>query len=221
MTALTVIKGIFGLAIIGIANLNVPASARNPIIANQGINDPHIHIFGDTAYLYATKDKSKDNKTFVMNEWTVWSSEDLVNWKAENFIDPAETYIGPGFDSAWAIDAAQANGKTYVYFSEAARQTGVVVGDGPAGPWREALGKPLLTADMTPTHEYDPSNRYFRDSFISYIHYRADGTITPIRVNGIGVGEYDASGPIEAEEFFYARGAEKKRLWKSAVTLSY
>lgn len=327
--------------------------ARNPIIANQGVNDPHIHIFGDTAYLYASHDKSEHNDTFVMEDWQAWSSDDLVNWRLRSTLDPDQTYLRdqPEFSSAWATDVAEKNGKYYWYFSEANRQTGVVVGDTPTGPWRDPLGGPFLHEELTPTHEYDPGlysegderfiifgvwdyylarlggdmvslaeeprkievrgaqgpytfskgtpfdgrltddkpflhkqgdlyylswgafyatskslygpydfrgvvitedsfptglssptwptgpqqgrhgsfftwngqtyfaycdisqsgNRYFRDTFISYVHYRADGSIAPIRVDLVGVGEYDASlGAIEAEEFFANSGFEKR-----------
>lgn len=334
-------------ALLAVAIVSAPAPARNPIIANQGVNDPHIHIFGETAYLYASHDKSPYSKSFVMEDWQVWKSKDLVHWELASTLLPAQTYIGPNFTSAWATDVAEKNGKYYWYFSQGAEQTGVVVGDTPAGPWRDPLGKPLLAADLTPTHEYDPgilsvgddryivfgvfdyyiakladdmtslaeaprkidivgargpysdvttgpfagkntddkaflherggkyylswgafyaigdtpygpytyagtileqdsfapgydkptwphgfrqgrhgsfftwhgqwyyaycdisksANRYFRDSFISYVHYRDDGTIAPIRVDGVGVGEYDAAaGPIEAEDFFLTRG---------------
>lgn len=45
--------------------------------------------------------------------------------------------------------------------------------------------------------------RYFRSSFISYVHYKENGEIAPIRVDGTGVGRYDADkGIIEAEDFF-------------------
>jgi hypothetical protein len=54
-------------------------------------------------------------------------------------------------------------------------------------------------------------NRYFRDTFISYIHYKENGEMALIRVDGIGVGEYDANnGIIEAEDFFKASGVAKK-----------
>lgn len=332
--------------------LSTPAQAGNPIIANQGVNDPHIHIFGDTAYLYASHDKSAENTDFVMEDWQVWSSTDLVNWQLRSTLSPKQTYLRdqPGFASAWATDVAERNGRYYWYFSEANRQTGVVVGDSPVGPWRDPLGAPFLKQDLTPTHEYDPGlfaegddryiifgvwdyymarlgdnmvslaekprkidiegargpytftkgtpfdgkltddkpflhkhgdlyylswgafyatskelygpyeyrgavitdesfptglssptwptgpqqgrhgsfftwngqtyfaycdisqsgNRYFRDTFISYVHYRSDGSIAPIRVDLTGVGEYLASSsPIEAEEFFARSGFAK------------
>ena len=53
-------------------------------------------------------------------------------------------------------------------------------------------------------------SRFFRNSFISYVHYRENGKITPIRVDGTGVGQYDAStGSIEAEDYFKASGITK------------
>ena len=335
------------------ALLAAPVLAGNPIISNQGVNDPHIRIFGDTAYLYASHDKSPRNQDFVMEDWQVWSSDDLVNWRLRSTLYPDQTYLRdqPGFSSAWATDVGEKNGKYYWYFSEANRQTGVVMGESPVGPWSDPLGAPLLTADLTDTHEYDPGlfaegddrfilfgvwdyylarlagdmislaetprkiairgaqgpytfakgtpfdgrltddkpflhkygdlyylswgafyataaqvygpyeyrgaviadesfptglsaptwpvgprqgrhgsffewhgqtyfaycdisqsgNRYFRDTFISYVHYRADGSIAPIRVDRTGVGEYDASGgAIEAEEFFANTGFSKR-----------
>ena len=53
-------------------------------------------------------------------------------------------------------------------------------------------------------------NRYFRDSFISYIHYKENGEMETIRVDGIGVGQYDANiGYIEAEDYFKADNIKK------------
>jgi beta-xylosidase len=103
----------------------------------------------------ATHDKSAKNKGFLMEDWWLWSSDDLVNWKLEYTLKPEETYIGKPFEQCWATDIVKRNGKFYWYFSEANKQTGVVVGDSPSGPWKDLLGKPLLTSEMTPTHEYD------------------------------------------------------------------
>ena len=323
--------------------LSASVFAENPIVPAMGLNDPHVHIFNDKAYVYATHDKSSKNEKFIMEDWWIWSSTDLVNWELESVLDPADTYIGAGFQSAWATDAAYRNGKYYWYFSELNEQTGVVVGDSPVGPWEDPLGKPFLAKDLTPTHEYDISviedkcihyavfgvwdyyiarmgddmislaetprkitvnnpvgpygedstddkpfvhqrngifylswgafyatsdniygpydyrgvilntesfapgydaptwphgfkqgrhgsffewhnqwyfaycdisqtgNRYFRDTFISYVHYKDNGDIAPIRVDGIGVGEYDADkGRIEAEDYFTAENAFKR-----------
>ncbi|WP_202963280.1 hypothetical protein [Jejuia pallidilutea] len=65
--------------------------AQNPIVPNVGLNDPHIHIFNDTAYVYASHDKSINNKKFIMEDWWVWSSPDLVNWTKRSVLNPKDT----------------------------------------------------------------------------------------------------------------------------------
>ncbi|GGZ25108.1 glycoside hydrolase [Echinicola pacifica] len=338
------------LAIIVFSTVSI-AQAQNPIVPNMGLNDPHIRIFNDTAYLYASHDKSMDNKGFLMEDWWIWSSPDLVNWTQRSVLDPSETYIGAGFSKCWATDIGTKDGKYFWYFSQGNDQTGLVVGDSPTGPWKDVLGKPLLTEEMTPTHEYDISifeeegehyiifgvwdyyiaklgedmmslaekprkipinnprgpynpdgknkekptddkpfmhqyngkyylswgcfyamsdqlygpyeyagkvineesfvqghesptwpngflqgrhgsffewhnqwyyaycdmsqtgNRWFRDTFISYVHYLENGEMAPIRIDSVGVGRYRADlGLLQAEDYFRAEGIIKKSL---------
>lgn len=135
--------------------LSCIVNAQNPIIPNRGANDPHIRIIDGKAYLSASHDKSIDNDKFIMEDWWLWSSDDLVSWKLESILKPEDTYIGKPFASCWATDIVKRNGKYYWYFSEGNQQSGVVVADSPTGPWIDPLGKPLLTEDMTPTDEYD------------------------------------------------------------------
>jgi len=48
---------------------------------------------------------------------------------------------------------------------------------------------------------------YFRNSVLSYIHYRDNGDIAPVRLDGVGVGRYDAAlGKVEAEDYFKLTG---------------
>ncbi len=52
--------------------------------------------------------------------------------------------------------------------------------------------------------------RFFRSAFISYLHYKENGEMAPIRVDGTGVGQYDATkGNIEAEDYFAASQIQK------------
>ena len=125
----------------------------NPIIPGCGVADPHIRIDNDRAYLYAGHDKSPGHTKFVMEDWWVWSSPDLVNWKHEGTLCPEDTYIGKPFDQCWATDAIARNGKYYWYFSEGSQRTGVVVSDTPVGPWRDPLGKPMIATEWA----YDPA----------------------------------------------------------------
>jgi len=128
----------------------------NPILPGCGVCDPHVRIFNNTAYLYATHDIAPDKTRFVTEDWWVWSSPDLVHWKHESTLRPEQTYIGAGFQACYATDATERNGKYYWYFSEGYEHTGVVVGDTPAGPWHDPLGRPLIGDGFVPVLAYDP-----------------------------------------------------------------
>lgn len=129
---------------------------NNPIVPKKGVCDPHIHIFGDRAYLYASHDKSISNTTWCMSDWQIWSSGDLVNWRYESTVRPEDTYIGES-DGCWATDAAYKNGKYYFYFSNKNIDTGVAVSDNPGKGFVDALGKPFLEKELTPSLQYDPT----------------------------------------------------------------
>jgi hypothetical protein len=63
-------------------------------------------------------------------------------------------------------------------------------------------------------------NRYFRDTFVSYVHYRANGEIAPVRVDGVGVGEYRPGlGKIEAEDYFKAQNVAKQEAKEGGFVL--
>ena len=131
-----------------------PAAA---IIPGQGICDPHIHIFNGKAYLFATHDRGPDQPVFRMDDWRIYSSDDLVNWTLETTIRPEDTFLGK-CEECYATDAAERNGNYYFYFSHQQYQTGVMVSEhGPAGPYRDALGEPLLPPGIADTPSYDPT----------------------------------------------------------------
>lgn len=54
-------------------------------------------------------------------------------------------------------------------------------------------------------------NPYYRESIMAYVHYRDNGNIAPVRIDSLGVGQYDATNPsIEAEDYFKGVRAEKR-----------
>lgn len=52
-------------------------------------------------------------------------------------------------------------------------------------------------------------NRYYRGSWISYIHYRENGEIAPIEITTDAVGRYSADKTISAANFTQATGIQK------------
>ena len=82
------------------------SGASNPVVTNQSIADPHVHIFEGRAYMYAGRDKDPNSPHFEMPDWHVRSSSDLVHWRDETVIRPNQTYMGPGSLNCWAVDVA-------------------------------------------------------------------------------------------------------------------
>lgn len=131
-------------------------NADNPVVKGKGHGDPHIRIFNDKVYIYVSHDVDPNAKDFVMRDWYVLSSDDMIKWDVKCILKAEDTYIGAN-DHCWAVDAASRNGKYYLYFSEWNRQTGVAVCDTPDGKFKDALNGPLLPENISPTREYDPA----------------------------------------------------------------
>jgi len=82
-------------------------------LLGKGICDPHIRIFNNKAYLYASHDLSPENSGFVMPDWWIWSSDDLVHWQYESSLKPEDTYIGEPSNGCWATDVLEKGGRYY------------------------------------------------------------------------------------------------------------
>lgn len=162
--------------------------AQNPIIKNMGVSDPHIRVFNDTLFLYSGHDANPKAKTWVMKDWRVFSSTDLINWKHRTTISPESNYMDNNSTDCWASDAAVKNGKYYFYFSDRKRGVGVMKAPQPTGPFADALGKPLVS----PMH--DPTVFIEKDSLkTAYLIYgdKAGGGfhITQLNADMISVAE--------------------------------
>jgi hypothetical protein len=65
------------------------------------------------------------------------------------------------------------------------------------------------------------TSSHYRDSVISYLHYRDNGEIDPIYIDRLGVGQYDAGqSRIEAANYFSAQGVTQKECPEGGFELS-
>lgn len=142
-------KGLSILALIIISIIQV--FADNPIIKNIGMSDPHIRVFNDTVYLFSGHDEDPDDRLWVMREWRVFSTTDLINWKQETIISTKDNYMPDNSKDCWAGDAISRNGKYYFYFSDQKRSIGVMTSNSAGGHYKDALGKPLVAPMHDPT----------------------------------------------------------------------
>jgi hypothetical protein len=128
----------------------------NPIADGIGLTDPHVFIHDGRAYLFATHDFAPDNSTYLMKNWWVWTSDDLLHWTLASYLKPENTFLGKPFNDCWATFGVFRNNQWYFYFSAGQNEIGVVTAPSVEGPWTDPLGKPLIAKGLTPTQQRDP-----------------------------------------------------------------
>jgi beta-xylosidase len=133
-----------------------PAKFNNPIIKDQYTGDPAALVYKDKVYLYAGHDEAPNDFHFYkMNEWVVYSSSDMKKWESHPVPLKASEFKWASGD-AWASQVIERNGKFYWYVTVShgtipGKSIGIAISDNPTGPFKDALGKALITNDMT-TH---------------------------------------------------------------------
>lgn len=127
---------------------------NNPIIKDKYTGDPAALVYKDKVYLYAGHDEAPNDFNFYkMNEWLVYSSSDMVHWQ-EHPVPLKVTDFKWASNDAWASQVIERNGEFYWYVTVHhgtidGKAIGVGVSDSPTGPFKDALGKALITNNMT------------------------------------------------------------------------
>ena len=120
--------------------------AQNPIIKGQYTADPTARVFDGKVWLFASHDiispVEPERRWFCMEDYHVFSSEDLVNWTDHGVIlDQKNVPWGnPEGYSMWAPDCIEKDGKYYFYYPNASKEgrgfaVGVAIADRPEGPY--------------------------------------------------------------------------------------
>ncbi|MEU6378811.1 family 43 glycosylhydrolase [Streptomyces sp. NPDC046909] len=138
---------------------------KSPVL--PGLNaDPNIVRFGDTFYLYPTTDGFEG---WSGTQFKAYSSTDLVHWKDHGVILDLGPDVSWADSRAWAPTIAEKDGKYYFYFCADAN-IGVAVSDSPTGPFKDALGQPLLKAGQLSGQMIDPAV-FTDDDGQSYLYW--------------------------------------------------
>lgn len=156
--------------------------ARNPIIQTIYTSDPAPMVYNDTVYVYTGHDE--DGSTwFTMNDWRCFSSTDMVNWTDHGSPLSYKEFSWSRGD-AWAGQCIERNGKFYFYVPinkiGGHMAVGVAVSDCPTGPFKDALGHPLVetgTGDIDPTVYIDDDGQaylYWGNPHLWYVKLNED-----------------------------------------------
>jgi beta-xylosidase len=165
------------------------ASASNPIVPGW-YADPEIRIFDRQYWIYPTYSDDWQGKPDTLTHFTpaqqamrvtpklrseylkqtfldAFSSPDLVHWTKHRHVLDVGSVKWAAY-AVWAPSAIEVNGKYYLFFGandiQSDKETGgigLAVADKPGGPFRDALGHPLIAAFHNGAQPIDPF--VFRD----------------------------------------------------------
>ena len=126
----------------------------NPVIRYKYTADPAAMVYKNKFYLYTGHDVCpKGQERYVMNDWCVFSSDDMKTWTEHPTPLRAKDFAWAKGD-AWASQVIERNGKFYWYVAVEhgtihGKAIGVAVSDSPTGPFKDAKGSAIITNDLT------------------------------------------------------------------------
>lgn len=129
-------------------------AAQNPIVQTHYTADPAPVVYRDTLFLYVGCDeKDAPGNAYLMREYRLYTTTDMVNWTDHGAVLRTSAFAWSAGDAS-AAQCIGRDGKYYFYISSQNRVSpgssiGVAVSDSPYGPFRDALGKGLVTNNMT------------------------------------------------------------------------
>ena len=125
--------------------------ADYPIASHRYLADPGALVYNGRVYLYCSNDD--DNPTdekggYSMKTIVCISSSDLKNWTDHGIVFEVPRDASWASRS-WAPSPAVRDGKFFLYFGNGGNGIGVAVADDPLGPFKDPLGKELVS-NFTP-----------------------------------------------------------------------
>lgn len=171
-----------GFLFLSIGLLAASTYAQNPIVQTHYTADPAPMAYDGTLYLYTSHDEDAST-WFVMNDWKLYTTTDMVNWTDHGAVLSYKTFSWAKGD-AWAMQCVERDGKFYAYvpvtMNKGGGAIGVAVADSPYGPFYDALGKPLVSSgkgDIDPTVMIDDDGQaylYWGNPFCYYVKLNED-----------------------------------------------
>ncbi len=141
-------------------------------------------IYNNRFYVFPTSSRPYDQQTYL----DAFSTTDLVNWtKHPNVLTTAN--VSWARRAVWAPAPITRNGRYYLYFGANDIQSnnelggiGVAVADAPEGPYRDAIGAPLIPQFVNGAQPID-QDVFIDDDGQAYIYYGGWGHANVAKVN--------------------------------------
>jgi len=130
--------------------------AQNPVIQTLYTADPAPLVCNDTLFLFVGHDEDNaPDDNFIMKEYLCFSTIDMVNWTHHGTVFTTESLGWAAENNANAAQVVYRNSKFYYYISpwsalpDGGDCIAVGVSDSPYGPFKDAIGKPLISPGQT------------------------------------------------------------------------
>lgn len=137
-------------------------SKGNPLFSHLYTADPAVLVEGDTLWLFTGHDMkptkevdASKNGGYVMEDWQVFSTTDMLHWTQYPTPLRIEDFAWADSHQAYAGHVAKRNGKYYWYVSTNWCGIGVAVSDKITGPYKDAIGHPMLTMKDCPDSQHN------------------------------------------------------------------
>lgn len=206
----------------GIGGKAIVCKAQNPIVQTVYTADPAPMVYDGALYLYTSHDEDGASY-YEMNDWRLYKTTDMQNWTDLGSPLSYKTFSWATGD-AWAGQCIERNGKFYYYVPVAASggtAIGVGVADSPEGPFKDAIGRPLVGpgyGNIDPTVFIDNNGQaylYWGNPALKYVKLNSNMTsfsgsvqTVALTTQGFGTRNGDANRKTLFEEgpWFYRRG---------------
>lgn len=173
------------------------SEAGNPFIEGW-YADPDTGYYNDEYWIFPTWSDVYEKQTHL----DAFSSPDLVNWTKHPSIITTEE-VSWAHKAMWAPAHIERNGKYYLYFGANDIQVpeiedgliggiGVGVADRPEGPYKDAIGKPLIGDFYNGAQPID-QDVFIDDDGQAYIYYggHSHANVAKLNEDMISLGTFD------------------------------
>lgn len=134
--------------------INAWEAKGNPVVTHKYTCDPAALVHNDTLFIFTGQDAKGGLKFYEIKNWCCFATTDMKNFVEYETPLYAKDFQWNKGEFAYAGHVIERNGKFYWYVSTNTSGIGVAVADRPQGPYKDVLGKPLLTNVNSPGKQH-------------------------------------------------------------------
>ncbi len=190
------------------------ALADNPLVSHVYTADPAANVFNNRVYVLTTHDPDGSTNYNELQDYFLWSSDDMVNWQDHGIVFGTKTHTTWAF-GAYAPDMFERRGKFYLIFPNVTSGLGILESDKPEGPYKDIKGSAVITAQNTQNASvewlFDPGVLVDDDDSV-YVSFGGGGpgNARIVKLTDDLKGPDGAAVTVDAPNFFEASYLHKR-----------